>query len=148
MTGTMFSQTFSANERKIKMSNISIAGNVGADITLRYAKSGNAFVTVPVAVTRGRDDTKETDWYDVKCFGDLAERISEIPKGTRVMFIGRMKQDRWESKEGESRSKLCLYADEGGPSWRWYPKGKDRDNVAKEAVKTVQDAFIDDQEPF
>ena len=65
MTGTMFSQTFSANERKIKMSNISIAGNVGADITLRYAKSGNAFVTVPVAVTRGRDDTKETDWYDV-----------------------------------------------------------------------------------
>ena len=64
------------------MSNISIAGNVGSDLTLRYAQSGNAFVTVPVAVTRGRDDSKETDWYDVKCFGDLAERIAEIPKGS------------------------------------------------------------------
>ena len=91
------------------MSNISIAGNVGTDLVLRYAKSGNAFLTVPVAVTTGRDDTKETHWFDVKCFGDLAERIAEVPKGARVMFIGRMKQDNWESKEGEKRSKLCLY---------------------------------------
>ena len=51
MTGTMFSQTFSKRERKKAMSNISIAGNVGSDLTLRYAKSGNAFLTVPVAVT-------------------------------------------------------------------------------------------------
>ena len=130
------------------MSNISIAGNVGTDLVLRYAKSGNAFITVPVAVTTGRDDTKETHWFDVKCFGDLAERMAEIPKGSRVMFIGRMKQDKWESKEGEKRSKLCLYADEGGPSYRWYPKGNDRGNVAAQAVETVQAAFADDEEQF
>ena len=41
------------------MSNISIAGNTGSDLTLRYAQSGNAFITVPVAVTTGRDDTKK-----------------------------------------------------------------------------------------
>ena len=130
------------------MSNISIAGNVGTDLVLRYAKSGNAFVTVPVAVTTGRDDTKETHWFDVKCFGDLAERIAEVPKGSRVMFVCRMKQDKWESKEGEKRSKLCLYADEGGPSWRWHPKGGSNDRVAKAAVETVQNAFADDEEPF
>ena len=130
------------------MSNISIAGNVGTDLVLRYGKSGNAFITVPVAVTTGRDDTKETHWFDVKCCGDLAERMAEMPKGSRVMFIGRMKQDKWESKEGEQRSKLCLYADEGGPSYRWYPKGNDRDNVASQAVETVQAAFADDEEPF
>ena len=130
------------------MSNISIAGNVGADPVLRYAKSGNAFVTVPVAVTTGRDDTKETHWFDVKCFGDLAERMAEVPKGSRVMFIGRMKQDKWESKEGEKRSKLCLYADEGGPSYRWHPKGGASDRVAKEAAQTVQAAFANDEEPF
>ena len=130
------------------MSNISIAGNVGTDLVLRYGKSGNAFITVPVAVTTGRDDTKETHWFDVKCFGDLAERMAEMPKGSRVMFIGRMKQDKWESKEGEQRTKLCLNADEGGPSYRWYPKGNDRDNVASQAVETVQAAFADDEEPF
>ena len=130
------------------MSNISIAGNVGSDLTLRYSQAGNAFVTVPVAVPTGRDDTKETHWFDVKCFGDLAERISEVPKGARVMFIGRMKQDNWESKEGEKRSKLCLYADEGGPSYRWHPKGGSGDRVAKQAVETVQAAFDPDEQPF
>ena len=130
------------------MSNISIAGNTGADLTLRYSAKGNAFVTVPVAVTTGRDETKETHWFDVKCFGDLAERIADIPKGHRVMFIGRMKQDKWESKEGEKRSKLCLYADEGGPSYRWYPKGARDDTMTNAAVETVQAAFIDDEEPF
>ena len=129
------------------MSNISIAGNTGADLALRYSAKGNAFLTVPVAVTTGRDDTKETHWFDVKCFGDLAERIAEIPKGSRVMFIGRMKQDKWESKEGEKRSKLCLYADEGGPSYRWYPKGEGSGKVS-EAVATVQAAFGPDEEPF
>jgi single-stranded DNA-binding protein len=64
------------------------------------------------------------------------------------MFIGRMKQDKWESKEGEKRSKLCLYADEGGPSYRWHPKGARSDNVAKAAVETVQAAFAEDEEPF
>ena len=130
------------------MSNISIAGNVGTDPVQRYAKTGNAFLTVPVAVTTGRDDTKETHWFDVKCFGDLAERMAEVPKGTRVMFIGRMKQDKWESKEGEKRSKLCLYADEGGPSYRWQPKGGNADKVTQKAVDTVQNAFADGEEPF
>jgi len=143
----MFSQTYSKIERK-KMSNISIAGNVGADLVLRYSASGNAFVTVPVAVTTGRDDKKDTHWFDVKCFGELAERIAEVSKGSRVMFIGRMKQDKWESKNGEKRTKLCLYADEGGPSYRWHPKGSRDDNLAKAAVETVQAAFIDDEEPF
>ena len=130
------------------MSNISIAGNTGSDLTLRYAQSGNAFITVPVAVTTGRDDTKETHWFDVKCFGDLAERIAELPNGSRVMFTGRMKQDKWETKEGENRTKLCLYADEGGPSWRWHPKGSPSDRVTKAAVETVQNAFADGEEPF
>ena len=130
------------------MSNISIAGNVGTDLVLRYSSKGNAFVTVPVAVTTGRDESKETHWFDVKSFGDLAERIAEMPKGSRVMFNGRMKQDNWESKEGEKRSKLCLYADEGGPSYRWHPKGSDNGNVDRAAAQNVQAAFADDQEPF
>ena len=46
------------------------------------------------------------------------------------------------------RSKLCLYADEGGPSYRWYPKGGPRDKVTEQAVQTVQNAFNEDEEPF
>jgi len=132
------------------MSNISIAGNVGTDVVLRYAKSGNAFVTVPVAVTTGRDDTKATHWFDVKCFNTLAERISELAKGERVIVKGRMREDEWTSKEGKTVKKLRLYADDAGPSWRWEPRGSRSDTVQEHAVSAVQKGFEieDDTEPF
>ena len=131
------------------MSTITIAGNIGKDSELRYSGAGNAFMTMPVAVTTGRDDKKETHWFDVKFFGDMAELMAELPKGQRVVVYGRMKQDSWETKEGEKRNKMCLYADEAGPSYRWAPKpSTPRDKVTDEAVKTVQRGFADGTEPF
>ena len=131
------------------MSTITIAGNIGKDPELRYSGAGNAFMTMPVAVTTGRDDKKETHWFDVKFFGDMAELMAELPKGQRVVVYGRMKQDSWETKEGEKRNKMCLYADEAGPSFRWAPKSSTpRDKVTNEAVETVQRGFADGTEPF
>ena len=123
---------------------ISIAGNIGQDPVLRFGQSGKAFCTLSVAVTTGRDDTKET-----QCFDDLAEQMAELPKGQRVLVKGRMKQDKWQDKEsGQNRSKMCIYADEGGPSLRWKPRetgGPRGDTVAAE---TVQRGFEDDTRPF
>ncbi len=128
---------------------ISIAGNIGQDPVLRFGQSGKAFCSLSVAVTTGRDDTKETHWFDVKCFDDLAEQMAELPKGQRVLVKGRMKQDKWQDKEsGQNRSKMCIYADEGGPSLRWKPRetgGPRGDTVAAE---TVQRGFEDDTRPF
>ena len=128
---------------------ISIAGNIGQDPVLRFGQSGKAFCTLSVAVTTGRDDTKETHWFDVKCFDDLAEQMAELPKGQRVLVKGRMKQDKLQDKEsGQNRSKMCIYADEGGPSLRWKPRetgGPRGDTVAAE---TVQRGFEDDTRPF
>ena len=130
------------------MSTITIAGNIGKDAELRYSGAGNAFMTMPVAVTTGRDDKKETHWFDVKLFGEMAEQMAELPKGQRVVVYGRMKQDSWETKEGEKRNKMCLYADEAGPSLRWARKGAPRDKVEDDAVKAVQRGFSDGTEPF
>lgn len=130
------------------MSEITIAGNLGQAPELRYAKSGKANVRFSVAVTTGRDETKQTHWFEVKCWDTLAERMAELPKGERVIVKGRMKEDTWESKEGGKRSKLCLYADEAGPSFRWEPRGSQSDSVHKQAVETIQRGFETDQEPF
>ena len=131
------------------MSTITIAGNIGKDPELRYSGAGNAFMTLPVAVTTGRDDKKETHWFDVKFFGDMAELMAELPKGQRVVVYGRMKQDSWETKEGEKRNKMCLYADEAGPSLRWAPKRKPRDKIVEDAaVEAVKKGFADGTEPF
>ena len=128
---------------------ISIAGNIGQDPVLRYGASGKAFTTLSVAVTTGRDDTKETHWFDVKCFDELAENMAELGKGQRVIVKGRMKQDKWEDKEtGQNRSKFCVYADEGGPSLRWNPREGGRSSSDKVAAETVQRGFEDDTRPF
>lgn len=132
------------------MSEITIAGNIGQEPELRFSQQGTANVMFSVAVTTGRDDTKATHWFDVKCFNTLAERMSELPKGERVIVKGRMKEDEWTSKEGKTVKKLRLYADDAGPSWRWEPRGSQSDTVAKQAVSTVQKGFEieDDTEPF
>ena len=57
------------------MSEITIAGNIGQEPELRFSKQGTANVMFSVAVTTGRDDTKATHWFDVKCFNTLAERM-------------------------------------------------------------------------
>ena len=67
------------------MSEITIAGNLGQEPELRYAQSGKANVRLSVAVTTGRDDTKQTHWFEVKCWATLAARMSELSKGTRVI---------------------------------------------------------------
>ena len=128
---------------------ISIAGNIGQDPVLRFGQSGKAFCTLSVAVTTGRDDTKETRWFDVKCFEDLAEQMAELPKGQRVLVKGRMKQDKWQDKEsGQNRSKMCIYADEGGPSLRWKARETGGPRSDTVAVETVQRGFEDDTRPF
>ena len=128
------------------MSEITIAGNLGQEPELRYAQSGKANVRLSVAVTTGRDETKQTHWFEVKCWDTLAERMSELSKGTRVIVKGRMKEDSWETKDGQKRTKLCLYADEAGPSYRWEERGSVKQD--SQAVQAVQRGFDSDQEPF
>ena len=90
------------------MSEITIAGNLGQDPELRFAQSGKANVRLSVAVTTGREDTKQTHWFEVKCWDTLAERMAELTKGTRVIVKGRMKEDSWESKDGQKRSQHAI----------------------------------------
>lgn len=131
-------------------SNSILVGRLTAAPELRFAKSGTPWATFSIAVTRGRDDDKETSFFDCKCFGALAENISELPKGTRVITDGYLVQEKWETKEKQKRSKVVLMVNDAGPSIRFEsivsdgPAAKKED---KEAAKAVQEAF-NEEEPF
>lgn len=93
-----------------------IVGNCTREPTLHYSPSGSAVASFGVAVNHRKKvgDKYEDDpsFFDVTCFGDLAENVGEsIQKGTRVIVVGRWKQESWE-KDGEKRSKHVLIADE------------------------------------
>lgn len=95
-------------------------GHVGADPTLHIARSGTAIAVLRVAHTMSRrlpngayDD--ETQWFDVKCFGRLAEHVAScVAKGHPVLIRGRVVTETWETAEGEPRAKVVVIASDIG----------------------------------
>jgi single-strand DNA-binding protein len=106
---------------------VTVVGNVTRDPELRYTPNGAALVKFGVAVNRRfKDDATgqwkdgETSFFDVTAWRTLAENIAEsITQGTRVVIVGRLRTNTWETPEGEKRSKVEIEAEEIGPSLKW-----------------------------
>lgn len=135
-------------------SDMTLIGNLTRDPELSYAKNGGmAVCKFSVAVNKGSEEkgNKTSHFFDVTCFRDFAENVAELPKGTRVMLVGYMQQDRWEDKEsGKNRSKHVFIANDGGPSVRFsaVTAGPSSRPADAQAVKTVQAAFTDAEDHF
>ncbi|MDQ1491907.1 MAG: single-strand DNA-binding protein [Actinomycetota bacterium] len=104
---------------------ITIVGNITRDPELRFTPSGQANARLGVAVNRRWQDKNSGEWqeatsfFDVICWRELAENVSEsLKKGTRVIVTGRLEQRSWE-QDGNKRSVVEIIADEGAPSLRW-----------------------------
>jgi single-strand DNA-binding protein len=105
--------------------NVTIVGNITRDPELRFTPSGQANTRLGVAVNRKWQDRNSGEWqevtsfFDVICWRDLAENVSDsIKKGTRVIVTGRLEQRSWE-QDGNKRSVVEISADEVAPSLRW-----------------------------
>ena len=104
---------------------ITIVGNITRDPELRFTPSGQANARLGVAVNRRWQDRNSGEWqeatsfFDVICWRELAENVSEsLKRGTRVIVTGRLEQRTWE-QEGNKRSVVEIIADEVAPSLRW-----------------------------
>jgi single-strand DNA-binding protein len=104
-----------------------IVGNLTRDPELRYTPNGAALVKFGVAVSRRfKDDATgqwkdaETSFFDVTAWRQLAENVAEsLTQGSRVVVVGRLRTNSWETPEGEKRSKIEIEAEEVGPSLKW-----------------------------
>jgi single-strand DNA-binding protein len=104
---------------------ITIVGNITRDPELRFTPSGQANARLGVAVNRRWQDRNSGEWqeatsfFDVICWRELAENVSEsLKRGARVIVTGRLEQRSWE-QEGNKRSVVEIIADEVAPSLRW-----------------------------
>jgi len=82
---------------------ITIVGNITRDPELRFTPSGQANARLGVAVNRRWQDRNSGEWneatsfFDVICWRELAENVSEsLKRGTRVIVTGRLEQRTWE----------------------------------------------------
>jgi len=105
---------------------VTIVGNLTRDPELRYTPNGAAVVKLGVAVSRrvkdesGQWKDADTSFFDVTAWRSMAENIAEtLTQGTRVVVVGRLRTNSWETAEGERRSKIEIEADEVAPSLRW-----------------------------
>jgi len=99
---------------------ITVIGNVGRDPELRYANSGTAVLKFSIADNYGRDENKKTSWHNVTVFGEMAENVGAVlSKGQRVIVIGRNEESEYTTREGETKKKWQIIADDVALSLRW-----------------------------
>ena len=95
---------------------VMILGNLTADPEMRYLPSGTAVMEFTIALNNSytKDGKKVEEVSFIECvkFGEGVEKVVEyIKKGRQLHVEGRLKQDRWETPEGQKRSKIKVIAD-------------------------------------
>jgi single-strand DNA-binding protein len=93
-----------------------LLGNLTRDPEVRYTPNGAAVASFAIAVNRkykqGDETKEEVSYIDIVVFGKQAESCGQyINKGDSVLIDGRLQQRRWETEEGQKRSKVEVVAE-------------------------------------
>jgi single-strand DNA-binding protein len=90
---------------------VCLIGRLGKDPELRVTQGGTSVARFSIAVDR-RDAEKTVDWFEITCFGKVAENTGQyMKKGCMVGITGRLQQDKWQDKQsGQNRSKVIVIA--------------------------------------
>lgn len=87
-----------------------LMGNLTKDPEIRYTPSGTPVATLALAVNRrykqGEELKDEVCYVDIVVFGKQAEHCGQyLNKGHGIIVDGRLQQRRWETDDGQKRSK-------------------------------------------
>ena len=99
----------------LEINNVILGGNLTKDVVLKNTATGRKVCTFTLANNRtymqAGQKTQDTSFIDVEVWGKTAENCAKyIHKGSPVVIVGRLKQDRWETDKGEKRSRLKVMA--------------------------------------
>ena len=120
---------------------------------MKYTPKGAAVCTFLLASNRyfkqDEETQKEVSYFDVTTWSRLAEVCGEsLLKGRGVRVVGRLKQDRWTSPEGQGRSKVMIVAEhvEFKPNLKGKDgDGKDSEEKAAEAPAETVDGQVQEE---
>ncbi len=87
-----------------------LIGNLTRNPELRYTPGGTPVASFALAVNRryrqGEELKDEVCYIDIVVFGKQAEHCGQyLSKGNGVIVEGRLQQRRWETEDGQKRSK-------------------------------------------
>jgi len=97
------------------MNSVTVVGRLTRDAELKYSQGGMAIAPFSIANNyrkkSGESWADEVNYFDVTYSGKAAEAVSKyLTKGKQVGVEGVLRQNRWQNKEGENRSKIEILA--------------------------------------
>ena len=87
-----------------------LIGNLTRDPELRYTPQGTSVCNFGLAVTspykQGEEMKEEVTFINIVVFGKQADTCGQyLNKGSGVLVEGRLQESRWETEDGQKRSK-------------------------------------------
>jgi single-strand DNA-binding protein len=117
------------------LNKVFIIGWLTRDPELRRTGSGTAVTECSLAVhdyyrnKKSGDKEDNTSFVDIVIWKEKAETFAEYTKkGSEVLIIGRLKQDRWTTQDNHSRSKIRVVCDE----FQFLSKKNEQESVEEE----------------
>lgn len=98
------------------LNKVLLIGRLTKDPIIRHTSNGGQIVELTIAYNRrysvGEEWKEESHFFDVKAFGKLAQALGErLSKGYLVVVEGRLVQDKWTDRNGNSHSKVRIVAE-------------------------------------
>lgn len=116
-----------------------LIGNLTRDPELTYTQGGTAVVKFSLAVNKNRKQggelKEEVHYFDVVVFGKTAETCGQyLCKGKPVLVEGGLQQSRWETDDGQKRSRVQVLAAivQFLPDGKGGGRGEDRSDAEEE----------------
>lgn len=92
------------------LNRVTLIGNVGSDVEMRYLPSGDGVANFRLATTdkwkekQSGEQKEATEWHRLVCFRRLAEIANEyVKKGSQLYIEGSIKTRKWTDKDGAER---------------------------------------------
>ena len=91
------------------LNKILLIGHLGRDPEIRYIEGNIAVARFSVATNESYKDKKgdwqtQTEWHDIVCWRNLAERAEkQLKKGSQVYLEGKLTHRKYQDKEGNDR---------------------------------------------
>ncbi|MBO4404598.1 MAG: single-stranded DNA-binding protein [Treponema sp.] len=99
------------------LNQIILEGNVCRKPEKRVVGNGFRVCTIPLAVDRRYKNqegktTEEVSYFEIDAYGNLADACEKwCPTGRGIRVVGHLKQERWKSEDGKSKSKVKVIAE-------------------------------------
>lgn len=90
------------------LNRVQLIGRLGKDPESKFTPTGKKVAHFSLAVSQkwntGGESKEYTEWVNIEAWGRLGEVCQEyLKKGSLVYLEGRLKTDRYEDKEGETK---------------------------------------------